>query len=60
MKKLIALAATAGFAAGLSSPVFAAMPLHNGFMASHAIFAKEDCKDGEKWNEETQKCEAAK
>ena len=26
---------------------------------SEAIYAQEDCKDGETWNEETQKCDKA-
>jgi len=28
-----------------------------GINTSSAIYAQEDCKEGEKWNEETQKCE---
>ena len=26
---------------------------------SERVYAQDDCKDGEKWNEETKKCETA-
>lgn len=42
-------ASTGAFAGGFGSPTL-----------SGAVFAQEDCKPGEKWNEETQKCEAEK
>ncbi len=42
MKKLLLIAALAGFALSAPAQVFA---------------GQEDCKDGEKWNEATQMCE---
>ena len=47
---VFAIASSVGAFAGTASP---------STTASGVIFAQEDCKDGEKWNEETQTCEAA-
>lgn len=57
MKKLMLGLAVAAFSIGAGSATFAAMPAGPG--VSGAVFAEKDCKEGEKWNEETQKCEAA-
>lgn len=56
MKKVLLPLALLGLAA---APAYATAPVTGaGLNPTKATFAKEDCKEGEKWNEETQKCEA--
>ena len=50
MKKLLLLAAAAGLA--FATPVSA-------YTQKNVVYGQEDCKEGEKWNEETQKCEVS-
>lgn len=56
MKKLTLMLALSGFAFGASTGAIAGIASPT---ASGAVFAQEDCKEGEKWNEETKACEAA-
>ena len=59
MKKLLTLMALAGFAAGAVTPSLAiAVTGTPGVYSANVLQAQEDCKAGEKWNEETKKCEA--
>ena len=59
MSKLTLTFAVAGFILGAAGPFAgtanATVPL--AVPEPTIIFAQEDCKEGEKWNEETQKCE---
>ncbi len=48
VKKLLFLVTALGFA--FATPATAAN-------TDRVVFGQEDCKEGEKWNEETQKCE---
>ena len=47
MKKLLLIVAAAGFA--FATPAIA--------FTDTTVYGQEDCKEGEKWNEDTQKCE---
>lgn len=57
MKKLTLMLALSGFAFGASTGAIAGIASHQ--TTSGVVFAQEDCKEGEKWNEETKACEAA-
>jgi len=57
MRTLTLVLSLAGFALGAASGAFAAVT-SNHVSASGIVYAQEDCKDGEKWNDETKKCEA--
>ncbi len=57
MKKLCTVLAAFGFAIAASVGAFAGT-FGDRTSSTGVLFAQEDCKDGEKWNEETQKCEA--
>lgn len=59
MSRIAALLTMLAFAAGASSVAVAYTPLGKAFTdRSAVIYAQEDCAEGEKWNEETQECEA--
>ncbi len=58
MKKLFVILGIAAFAAGSAYPAFAGAQPAAGSSPDRIIFGQEDCKEGEKWNETTQKCEA--
>ncbi|MEM8686528.1 MAG: hypothetical protein AAGF81_04310 [Pseudomonadota bacterium] len=49
MKKVLLLAAAAGLAFAVPASAY----------TNQIVYGQEDCKEGEKWNEETQKCEAS-
>ncbi len=49
MKKVLMLAAAAGLAFAVPASAY----------TNSIVYGQEDCKEGEKWNEETQKCEAS-
>ena len=56
MKKLLISLALLGLA---TAPSYASMSTSGaGFGTASTVFAQEDCKEGEKWNEDAQKCEA--
>ena len=50
MKNLLMLAALLGFAFAAPANAYFAT-------ADNTVYGQEDCKEGEKWNEDTQKCE---
>ncbi len=55
MKKILAITALLGL--GFTASVaFAGIPWI-GESTNSTIYAQEDCKEGETWNEDTQKCD---
>lgn len=54
MKTLLFTLATLGFVATLPA---VANTVKTVVVPTSTVYAQEDCKDNEKWNEETQKCE---
>lgn len=54
MSKFATLLVLLGIAGGAANVAVAFAPVGE---RSLTVFAQEDCVDGEKWNEETQKCE---
>lgn len=53
MKIIALMVAAVGLAFGVTSHAFAV----DRTLSGDAVFAQEDCADGETWNEETQACE---
>jgi len=58
MRTLTLALSLAGIALGATTGAFAAVTSNSPVSASNIVLAQEDCKDGEKWNDETKKCEA--
>ena len=59
MKKLFIVLALTGIVSVVSTQSFAQLNnLNSSEVLSSVIYGQEDCKAGEKWNEEKQKCEA--
>lgn len=58
MTKLTMTLALAGYVLGAAAPFTVANAATQSAVTPTAIVAaQEDCKEGETWNEETQKCE---
>ena len=56
MKKLTLMLSLLGLAFAGTIGAFASVSGERS-VSNGVVFAQEDCKDGEKWNEDTQKCE---
>ncbi len=53
---LLKLIAALGLSLGIAVPALSAVSMGT---TDTTIAAQDDCKEGEKWNEEKQKCEAS-